>query len=587
MVSANRPPAPPPAPPAADRLPPGGGTTLGAAAAAAAADASPVAVLRLQAQLCRARGAAVLDGGRVAAGDVAGWSELAHAAAGRAGVEAGEAAGTQGVAVAARLDARRVSVLLLDDRDPAVRMLAAERLTLSAALWRAGEARRAADDAAAARDRLGRVTQALATYDGPAAELALCRHVARVWGAQRCALGVVRPAGVRVRAASDAAEPPQGRLRIALADAMQECADQAREVAWPEPGDAVAREAAALARHAAAGAVVSLPVLDGDRARAVLTIEWADQPEDVDGLRVLTQLLRPAVLARCAAGRVLSPRLSAAARRAAAAVVGPRHTAAKLAAGAFAAAAVAACVVPGDVAASGTFLAESDERRVVAAPYAGVLRSVDVEAGDAVAVGAALGALDAADRQLELSAVRAQAQAERAKAQAARAGGDPASAELADLEAAALAARAALLTSQLDAAALVAPAGGVVLRAPAADRIDTPVERGEPLLTIGPAATGRAVVLIDERDAGDLAAGQAVALRPAATPGTVIDGTITSIGPAVEDAGGRRVVRAIIAADRPLRHGGEGAAHVTTGRAPLAAVWLRPVWRAARNLTGF
>ena len=563
------------------------GTTLGAAAAAVVAGGSLEGLLRLQAQLCRAKGAAVLVGGRAEVGDVAGWSELAAEAAARAGVEAAEVTGTAGVAVAARLDGERAAVLLCDGQDAAVRMLTAERLVLTAGLWREAQATAAAGDAAAARDRLGRVTQALATFDGEAAELNLCRHVAHGWGATRCSLGIVRGAGVKLRAMSDAAEPAKGRLQVAVADAMAECADQGREVAWPTTGDVAGRAAGTLARTSSAAAVLSLPMLDGDGARAVLTVEWAEGPGDAQELRVLAQLLRPALLARLDAERWVSPRLARTARRVAGGIVGPRHIAAKLAAAAAVGVGVAACVVPGDVPAGGTFVATSADARQVAAPFAGTLRSVDVEAGDAVSAGAVLAGLDPIERQLELSAARARVAAERAKADAALAAGDPTAAELARLEAAAVAARADLLAEQLAAATLVAPAGGIVLHAPPPERLDTPVERGEPLLTVGPAQTRRAEVVIDERDAGELATGQPVVLRPAATPGATIGGVVTQVSPAVEALDGRRVVRVVIEADEPLRHGGEGMAHVTTGRAPLAVVWLRPAWRTLRDVAGY
>ena len=568
----------------------GPAVTLGRAARAVVEAKSLAGLLQLQAQLCRAAGAAAWRDGGVCAGDVTGWAEAAERAVGRAGGDVGEAECAAGVAVAAVLDDRHAVAVLLRETDPAVRMLAAERLTLTAGLWREMALRGEAADATAARDRLGRVAAALAAFDGEAAELAVCQHLARTLGATRVSLGEVGRRGVRVLAASDAAEVRPGRAIEALRAVMEECADQRREVSHPNGGDAMARAAAELARDLGPRCVASFPLLCGDRPAAVLTIERpADAPltaGEAQELRVVAQLLRPALTARSAARHWLSPRAKQLAAGLAAKVVGPTHTAAKLALLAFAAAVGLACVVPGEVTAGGSFVAESPGRRVVAAPFEGVLRAAHAEPGDAVAAGAALAELDATDLLLALSAARAQERSERAKAEAARAAGDPTAAELAGLEAEALAARAALLAGQIDDAAVVAPAAGVVLAGDWSGRLNTPVERGQTLFEVGPAQARRAVVLIDERDAGGLAAGQRVALRPASAPGSPVAAVIVRVSPAVEDVDGRRVVRLAADLDTPLRHGAEGAASVATGRAPLAIVWLRPAWRAAGDLLG-
>ena len=548
------------------------------------------ALASLQAQLCDATSAAIVRDGRVVAGDAAGWSAeataLAAEAIGRGDVAESVVQGRP--LVAAPIDDRTAGIALLSNDDPAVRMLAAERLTLTATLpgrWSAArgeaEARR---DAGRLRGALDLAAAAAEREDDRAATLAFCNAVARQLDARRASLGLVRPDGtVDVAAVSDAADLRRTAVVASLAQAMAECAEQDREVLYPAPDgeDVVTRAAQQHAREHGGGRVASLPLRWGGRVGAVLSVERDANlsPDDAARLRLACDLLAPRLDAESRARRWLSPRAAGLARRVAAAVVGPGHTAAKLACVATVGAGVLPLVVTGTDRSIGTFHAESADRREVVAPASADLAECRVRSGDAIAAGDVLATLDTTDLELELAAVRAEARAERAKANAARSRTDPAAAELADLAAVALEARADLLERRVAEAVVRSPLDGLVLAGDLRGRVGGHVERGEPLLTIGPAAASSAVVWVHEADAASVRVGQPVSLRTAARPGVAIGGGVDRVSPVVEERPEGRFVRVWARFDAEVRHGEEGVAAVEVGRASLAELWARPFAR--------
>ncbi len=550
------------------------------------------ALLDLQTQLCGAVAGVVVRDDQVVVGDAAGWGETAVQAAVEASSlgQACDRLHDNRPIVAAPLDDGLTCVLLLNQSDPAVRMLAAERLTLTAALWHRHAARCAGASSAAAVGQFRGAFDLLAIAanhaDLPSVALAFCNAIARQFDALRVSLGVVGSNGlVRVVAVSDTDDPTRRSAASAsVAVVMAECAEQDRETMHPNPAgeDAVTRAAAEHARDHGAGHVVSLPLRLGERIVAVLTVERATAgltPEEALRLRLACDLLAPRIEAELRADRIVSPRLANRTRRIAAAAVGPRHTGAKL----FTILALVAGILPFVITtadhATGTFLAESADRRVVSSPVTSPeLRAVHVRPGDAVEVGTLLAELDTTELELRLAAVSADAAALRSKASAARAERRPSAAAVADLEASALDAERVLLERQIESSSLRATTAGVVLTGDVEGRVGGPVRQGEALLTIGSPSATRVVVWIDEDNAARLQVGQSITLRAAATPGQPAAGRVVRVSPIVEKTPEGRFVRVWAETEEAsLLHGTEGRAAVEIGQASLAEVWSRPI----------
>lgn len=430
-----------------------------------------------------------------------------------------------------------------------------------------------------------------------AASMVLVNEIASRLKATRVALGLSRGRSVRAVAFSHTERfVPASALVREIEAAMDEAADQDCDTAFPHEPDApfIARDLSELARkHGPSAAVAMVLRTPTDTTpRGALTIERGPAApltaSESAWLRAVLDLATPRLVELEERDAWLPRRVTLRARRTAAAAASPKGMMWKLAALAACLAFGSLFIIPTDLKARGTFVAEPAERRVVAAPFEGTLASVSAKVGDAVKAGTTvLATLDTTDLALHLAEARAQRDALTRQAEAARAApasgnasiGSIAESRLFEAQAAEADARVKLLESRLAKATLIAPIDGVVTSGDIERLRGAAVSTGDTLFEIASASGLTATIAVPENRAADLAVGQPATLTPTGRPDHRIEAVIEHIAPALEVVSAQNAVkvRGKITGTAPdwLRPGMEGVAAVTTGRASLMHGWTR------------
>lgn len=217
-------------------------------------------------------------------------------------------------------------------------------------------------------------------------------------------------------------------------------------------------------------------------------------------------------------------------------------------------------------------------RRVISAPFEGVVFSAFVRPGDRVDAGELIAELDttplAADR------IRIQAELGVAEVELAAATLDRDSSTAAQAQARANAARAQLaaIDFKINHAQLRAPSAGVILTGDLLPRVGEVVPLGEPLAEFAAAGAWRIDGYVSEQDAHHLSAGQVARFAAVAKPDAPLACRVVSVGASSSIHDGRNVYTAILEIDGAtpawFRSGMEGSLHINAGRRPAWWVWL-------------
>lgn len=231
------------------------------------------------------------------------------------------------------------------------------------------------------------------------------------------------------------------------------------------------------------------------------------------------------------------------------------------------------------------------ERRLVTAPRAGFVQSVDVVAGEHVELGQLLASLDA--RELELEASRSASEIATAEVEfrAAMASFDRQASAIARARLAQSRAQQMLVNRQLDQNSLRAPISGLVLTADPSNTLGAPVSRGDTLFEIAPVDGFEVHILVDESNIRDVFVGQIGELSLRARPNEALAFTVQSIHPIAESGNGfsRFRIRATLSNDvegsQSVLHPGEsGHARLDSGSRNLFTILLGPVYRRLAEL---
>lgn len=228
-------------------------------------------------------------------------------------------------------------------------------------------------------------------------------------------------------------------------------------------------------------------------------------------------------------------------------------------------------------------LARADVRPTIA----GVVDRVFVREGTAVDRGAPIVHLRDDELRARRDAASAAASAAERAAAMAAARGDAAAERLERLRLAVLRRESEVLGEQVGAALVRSPIAGVVLTARPEERVDTRVDAGDLLVTIGRTDSLELELGVDQADVSRVAVGDEVRLRVAALPQRTFAGRVSAIAPVAgsEDGGTRFRVRAVVPNDAALLRPGMAAyARVLTEPASALGRLLRDPLRALRLL---
>jgi len=427
-----------------------------------------------------------------------------------------------------------------------------------------------------------------------AAGMAFCNELAGRWRCDRVSLGFVAGRYVRLRATSHTEKISRRMEAVGRIEAaMEECLDQDLEVVFPagEEAEFVWRSAAELSRESGGGCVLSVPLRRNGRVAAVMTAERpAGEPfglPDAEGLRLTCDLCTARLTELHERDRWVGARLAASARAALAALIGPRHTWAKAAvAGVLIAAAVLA-FARGDYQVRAPFVLEAARQQVAAAPFDGLIESVDVEVADPVEAGDVLARMRSTDLSRELNRLEAERFEADSQARAARAAGNWSQVRIAEAQGRQLDAKVLRCREMIETAAVRARMAGTVVRIEVEHREGAAVSKGQPLVEVARIDTLRAELSVPADQVAELAAAMAAGeLRGELATTSYVDRKIPflvrRIEPEAVEADGERVfkVRAELVRTAGddlgwMRPRMAGVARITLDRRRYVWIWTR------------
>ena len=374
----------------------------------------------------------------------------------------------------------------------------------------AAESRHLGDRAALGFDLLANIVDH-AEFDAAAG--ALVTELARRFDCDPVSLGLRRRRRCRVVALSHASD--FGRklgMSRSIAEVMDEACDQEAVILYPPPEDWEFRVTRAHAEHAAtqgAGAILTVPLQAGEEIIGALVFERPRgatfQSETIELIDAAASLLGPVLLEKQANDRLLVTKAFESIGRQLLRLFGPRYFGRKVATAIFVGVVAFFVTSTTDHAITSPVVIEAEQRRTLAAPFAGYLAVQYARAGEVVAEGDLLAALDDQDLQLERlrwSTALTQRRTEYDRAVSAR---DRAEAAIIQAQIEQANAQLQLIDEQLQRTRILAPFDGIVVEGDLSQRVGGVVERGETLLVIAPPSAWRAVLEVDERDIARIA----------------------------------------------------------------------------------
>jgi RND family efflux transporter MFP subunit len=230
----------------------------------------------------------------------------------------------------------------------------------------------------------------------------------------------------------------------------------------------------------------------------------------------------------------------------------------------------------GEFRVTGDAALEGSVRRVMTAPFDGYVLASQARAGDRVAQGAPIAALD--DRDLRLERVRwASQHAQYARQlQEASAKHERGQMQIVQAQMAQAEAQVQLLDEQLRRARITAPFDGLIVNGDLSQSVGGAVRKGDTLFEVTPLSGYRVVVQVEESEIGAVAAGQKGTLLLAAIASQSFPITVTAVTPVAKARDGRNAFRVEASLEGPverLRPGMEGIAKIETGSRNLVWIW--------------
>ena len=230
---------------------------------------------------------------------------------------------------------------------------------------------------------------------------------------------------------------------------------------------------------------------------------------------------------------------------------------------------------PVDYRLSGDTLVQPLKRRYVSAPFDGVLKESLAKPGDLVAAGDPVAILDERELRWQLASLVADREKALKKRDISAAERDTAGAQLAKLEAEALAAQIDLLGYRSDHLVVKSPISGLVLDGDLHYREGSPLSVGQRLFEVAPLAEVAVEVAVLAEEIAALNLAGAVEIHFDAFPDETFETTISRVYPRaiVRNEASVFIVEGVVPnAQRKLRPGMEGQARIESGERRLGWV---------------
>ena len=180
----------------------------------------------------------------------------------------------------------------------------------------------------------------------------------------------------------------------------------------------------------------------------------------------------------------------------------------------------------------GNFMLRGDEVSYLSAPFDGYIERVLVRPGDTIKKGEELARLNRSELLLEQSSAQAELTRNLREAEKARANNALGEMRLAEALAEQAKARLDLVSYRLDHAVLAAAFEGAIVEGDLRERIGSPVKQGEVLYKVARLDSLYAEAEVNERDIGEISAGDKVEIAFVAQPRLTFPAVIQMIEPA-------------------------------------------------------
>lgn len=418
-----------------------------------------------------------------------------------------------------------------------------------------------------------------------ASATALATDLASHFGCERVSLGFLERGNLRLAAISHSSQfDRRANLTRAVEAAMNESLDQEATVLWPAPLDSpprVSRAHAELLRVSSAGFSATFPIARGDGFVGAATLEWADatplSASDRELVAAALAFAGPHLDVQRRDDRWLARVVLDSASGALANLFGPRHVLAKLLTTLFALLAVFLAVATGEYRVTADTVLEASLLRAATAPFDGYVTEAPKRAGDLVRAGELMARLDDRELVLERARLSSQLLQLRKRRRVVLASRDAAQANIYSAQIDQASAQMDQVVDRLGRTRIEAPFDGIIVYGDLSQKLGAPVARGDVLFELAPLEEYRVVLMVDERDIGEIARGQTGRTVLLAFPNESVAIEIEQVTPVSEAGEGsnrfRVEARLTEATGVRLRPGMEGVTKVEVDRRRLIWIW--------------
>ncbi len=437
--------------------------------------------------------------------------------------------------------------------------------------------------------RIGNVLSLIGKAMAPAiktsASFTALTSLARALKCQRVSLGLVGAGRLRVCAISNVADFEQRQSLVrALEAAMTEAIDTGAIVVFPLPRARTDMRTFMHAELAGAGggpAICTVPLVVRGQSVGALTFEREQgfDPVFMDSAKDAACFLGPVLEMQYRASRPFAGWLMRRRERLGRNGSGKTLSAVEKGVLTAAGALLVLALWPVTLQVNSPARVEGAGQRVVAAPVDGFIRSVSHRAGDRVAAGELLVALDDADLRQAAEKWRVETEQMDREYREALSQDDAAEIVIAKSRLDQARGQYELASRELERSRLVAPIDGIGVSGDLSESIGMPVKRGQELLKVAPEAAYRIVAEVDEQDISMVRVGQTGHVVFSALSDQDLPVQVTRISPVARVLDSRNMFEVdgqIQATEVALYHGLTGRARLEVKTVTVAQmVWLR------------
>ena len=410
---------------------------------------------------------------------------------------------------------------------------------------------------------------------------ALADRAAQHWGCLRVTIGLVRAQRVAIEAVSGAIDfDSRSALMVDIAQALEETRAAASTIVLPcrEKDDAPPQSHTILATQLKAPALLSLPLVDGDRVVGAVLFERDHEfsAEEQRQLERAALLLGPVIALKMLGAMGAARWFERFVRQQLEALLGSSRLGWKLGAIAASILVLWSSFYTQLFKINADANIEASVQRAVVASIPTFLTEVEKRAGDVVRQGDVLARLDVESLQLERINWVGELDKLAKEYRANLAQRDRSNIRILEARNAQAKSQIDLLDSQIARATVRAPIDGVVIAGDLSQALGAPVERGQLLFEVASLDDYRLVLMVDEADIGWVEIGQKGNLRLRSLPDQSFPfsvSTITPVSSAGDGANRFRVEGTFPAPPSGLRPGMEGVAKIDIEQRAIGWIW--------------